>query len=400
MLLRLKATSEGRELLSGMSEAASAFGRPIVLGLADFPGSETVVVEGVERIVGAPDGVSASRLGTVDVNRAFLRFKDPDQAMDGAVGTAAHELSHVRLFVRVMRRTPRYACVFRYDLSDEIGAWLKGLAVAVQSGGGRLSADAVNAWRLSDDPEASWEELKLWGASYAVKLDLREMADPVKAYEGRLRSLERSLSEAAEALRLVHALLADIDHFEKFHGLAERLRSLRADAEAEAEIQPRCMEDARDSISAVRYRLEELRSEKGPAMIEAFRQASADPGYGGWIVKRNAEALRALREALSKAERPPEPVYPPGQLTKEEFDALVKQDKDARPDRGKGLLKSSGRTPAPRLRRGLFGRLFFDGPRPGGVDTPRGPGFRNPGEPGRGAEDQDRDRGAGLPRAR
>ncbi|MFA6030245.1 MAG: hypothetical protein WC969_10350 [Elusimicrobiota bacterium] len=324
VLAGLRATPAGRGLLDDLSSASGRRGRPYGLFLREWPEGESVVEDGVERISGAPSAV-ANAAGYIDLNAAFLRFRDPEAARLQAAGTVAHELSHLLLAERVLRETPRYAEVLRWDLSNEVLARLVGYAAAVQRGG-PLTLDVLNAWKVLDDPRACWEELKLWSPGYAVQLDLPEMRDPLAAYDARLRALARRRADLSESLAAVRRAQRRIAHFERLHGLGPKLAELHAQVEGELRSLPDELADCAETEAAVRAQAAVLRSSEGAALLAALRAAPDDPRYGVRLAARLQRALGELRTALAGRVRPRPGPEPAGGIGWEELKTLSERD--------------------------------------------------------------------------
>ncbi|MFA6031096.1 MAG: hypothetical protein WC969_14670 [Elusimicrobiota bacterium] len=322
---RMQDSEEGRAILSDLVQESLLRGRKVKVAIDDAKGTEIVSNDGVEDIEGAASGVSQPDDWTLNLNKAFLRFKDPELALNDATATAAHELYHILLRSRTRRVYPGYREVFSYDLHDEIAARLKGYIVSAQLNGGRPDGHSEEVRSLLDDPDGTWESMKLWDSGYSVSLDRSEMADPLAAYAARLEDLKNALKEAREERAALPALLRRIRHFAKTHGLAERLRDLLDGTEKRTRTVVEDIAGYREAMSDVKQRRDFLRSRAGRAELTRTKRAAADPAYGR-VAADCARDLEKLR-AQVVAKPLPKPTKSSGQIDLAELSALAEKDR-------------------------------------------------------------------------
>lgn len=328
VLERMQGCSEGRAILSGLVAEARAGKTSFKVGFKDFPGTEIVRTGDLEDLQGAEYGEAYPEQRTLVLNRALLRFRSRDAAVDNSVGTAAHEMAHLWRAARVRRVLPRYADVFDMDLGDEFGARLKGQLVGAQTHRGAATVDTEDARDMLADPDDYRERMKLWSPAYAVSLDVSEMQDPGAAYRSRLKALRTGLEDSRADLRERARTLKRIKHFCAAHageGSCERLQELKAFTEAKLKTVPRDIADAQEAVRDVEGRLASLRTKAGRRLMRLLKSAAQDPAYRTLRDEDQADLARLRAEA---ARRPlPEPKKTPGQLDREGLEALVAGDK-------------------------------------------------------------------------
>lgn len=322
---RMQDSEEGRAILSDLVQESRLRGRRVKVSIAEVKGTEIVSEDGVESITGADSGFAHPAEWDLTLNKAFMRFKDPALALNDAAATAAHELYHVLLRSRTARAHPRLEEVFEYDLHDEIAARLKGYIVAAQLNGGRADGHSEEARTLLDDPDGTWESMKLWDAGYSVSLDRGEMADPLAAYAARLDALKDALKEAQEEGAALPARLRRIRHFAGEHGLAERLRDLLDATEKRTRTVEEEIAGYREALRDVKQRRDFLRSRAGRSALARTKRAASDPEYGRLAADCAAD-LEKLRAQVA-AKPLPRPVKASDQLGLDELSVLAEKDR-------------------------------------------------------------------------
>gem|GEM_PF-5474012 len=331
----IRETPAGKELFSELSAEGARLGTGCSVFFWTMGGTQIVVEDGVEAVKGREQGETISGLWIITINRGFLDFQDSVWARLRVAEVVAHELSHAVWSMRIKGRKQAHEAVERHDLSDEITAYARGNLVFAQACRGLRAIRDAWVWKLARDPKAFYDRMKVVDRSYAVDLDVAEMQDPVPSYEKRLAALEAELVKGRGDLEKARKTLRRIAHFERAHGMQGRFSSLSERAGNDLRIVPLQMEDYSNGISAVRERLEFLGTDKGQALIAAFRSAAADPAYAGRIQARVDKDLRALRAIF--ADQTPAPEYPAGQMTPEELEALVRSDLAENPDHASEL---------------------------------------------------------------
>jgi hypothetical protein len=335
MVARLQESAEGRVILRGLIAESKASGQPVRIRLVDYPGTQVVKSGGIEDLQGGVYGEAYTQNGLLQINRAFMKYRDRDAALEDAAGTAGHELNHIWLYRKVRRLMPEYEDVFDYDLGDEMAARVKGALVAVQINRGRATSDTEAARSIAEDADGFFERMKLWHPGYSMSLTLDEMADPIPAFKGRLEALQGALDDAKDALKAVPRLLRRIQHFETAHKLAGRLDELKAGALADQKTLPSDIVSYETAIRLVRERLSHLGSAEGKPMLEKLKQAAADPKYGR--IMQEARADLAKLKGHTSAKPLPKPKPDAGQIGWAEFHELIKKDRAENPSHAKDL---------------------------------------------------------------
>ncbi|MBI5241809.1 MAG: hypothetical protein HY926_15155 [Elusimicrobia bacterium] len=329
ILERMQGCSEGRAILSGLVTEGKARKTSFKVTFKDYPDTVIVRKGDIEDLKGGEYGEASTEDRALYLNRALLKFRSRESAIDNTVGTAAHEMTHLWRAARVKRTMPHYYEVFDMDLGDEFGARLKGQLVGAQTHRGTATVDTEDARDMLSDPDNYRERMKLWSPVYAVSLDLSEMQDPRAAYAARLKALKTSLEDLKRGQKEQPLVLKRIGHFCKAHkedDYCGRFSELEAETRANIKTYPHDIQEAESAMKQVADQLAMLETQDGKRLMKLLKRAAADSKYRT-LRQEDQDDLARLRAEAAK--RPlPKPKKTPGQIDREGLDALAAGDKE------------------------------------------------------------------------
>lgn len=324
LLQRMQDSGEGRRILQGMVEESRLGKSRFRVSMKTYDKSIIVDWEGFENISGGSYGEAEPDSRTIRVSRTLLRFSSPEAAVDNAVGTLAHELTHLWRNARVKRLLPRFAQVFDLDRNDEEVARLKGMLAAAETHRGKPNVDTQDAADLLIDPDRYYERMQLRCDVYAMTFSAAEMLDPAAAFRQRLQALRGALQERQRLLAELPRRLRQIKHLSACRGLAPRLRDLLARTVASQKTLPELVSDTKEAMAQVKKQLEAFQTRAGKKLIAGLRAAAADPEYQSLQREQADDLARLRRHQLPRLE-------PTDQLSQADLEAWVERDKNENP---------------------------------------------------------------------
>lgn len=299
VLAKLRESEEGRSLVQGLVDDYRRTGRRISIQSQSFSGTEVVSRDGAQSIEGAPRGLAYPETGTYIFNSAFLNLSDPS-TLELSASNMGHEFSHILKHRRAESAIKEYADVYEFCLNDEHAARLKGYLVAFELSA-RDNIYTREAESLAGNEPQFWENLKTGMSNYAIRLDLEEMADPVRSYGRRLVALQKALETDRAAGDEIAEQMRRLEHLEKAHKdkLSGSLAPARAELTATARMLPLALEDAEHAIAEVTKMRDLMRDDaEGKKTAAKLKKAAADPKFRRFVShEADSERLAALVES-------------------------------------------------------------------------------------------------------
>ncbi|MFA6093737.1 MAG: hypothetical protein WCU88_08615 [Elusimicrobiota bacterium] len=312
---RMQETPEGREVLGELLEECARRNEPLLISAVDVPGSIIDASGRIEEISGTLSEADPHGR-TVDFNKLYLDFADKDAAVKDLAGALAHEFQHI-VNAALAQGMPGFPSL----LINEQLAWLTGYLVDARLAKGAPSSRLEAAKNLAQSPDAYWDSLKSQGG-YADKLDMAEAQDPVDAYRQRLGRVSEAWAQSYADLLSARRTLAALSVLREKEGMGDALTLLHT----AARVQSITREGELSRLSTASHKIQSfLDSERRPLLRESDALV-----LGAFEERLRRDQLRL--EELLREKSLPGIHRPEGQLTWENFRALVKKSAQEHPE--------------------------------------------------------------------
>jgi hypothetical protein len=328
-IMSIQSTPEGREVLGQLRDEYGRTGRKLIIAAADFRGSTIVRNNGGETIIGIRGQANPAE-GIYLFNREFLKFRDPDIALEFLCGNMSHEMRHLVSRSQVERLSGPGGAAFSHAFIDEQRARITGYLVAARLNKGKPTDYSDEARQWATNPKAFWAELNSWPI-YAHNLETDEFRDPIRAFTKRIMMLQKAIKENdANISEHLPRIGAQLDVLEQKEGLKGQLKEVRSIYEGLLANEPGERAANKQMLYLIRELRHKLSSPDGKALLTSYQSAPNDPAFR--LLQQGLERDEQTLRSLMQTKQLPRFTPKRGQLTWDEFKERVRTSQREHPE--------------------------------------------------------------------